>query len=447
MMTLSEAASVLGGRLVGADATFAAVSSDTRRIERGDLFIALQGPHFDGHDFLEQAKAAGAVGALTSRVMDASVAQVVVDDTRLALGRLAAYWRRRFQLPVVAVTGSNGKTTVKNMLASILGQATPALVTQGNLNNDIGMPLTLLRLHAEHAYAVIEMGMNHAGEIDYLTRIARPTVAVITNAGAAHLAGLGSVENVARAKGEIFAGLAEGGVAVINADDPHAPLWHALAATHRRMTFGAKTEADVRVDYRAQADGAEIRLTTPAGTADVRLLLLGRHNALNAAAATAAALAAGADLSAVTTGLAGLHPAPGRLELKRARHARVLDDTYNANPSSLAAGIAVLADMPGRRVLVLGDMAELGPESAQWHREAGAKARAAGVERLYALGENAREAVAAFGDGGRHFTERTALIDALRADWQNDMTILVKGSRVMQMEKVVAALTDGEEKN
>ena len=444
-MTLAAAARVLDGTLRGPDTEFAGVSTDTRQIARGDLFVALTGPHFDGHAFLSEAANRGAVGALVARDVDVPLATVQVDDTRLALGRLAAWWREQFAIPVIAVTGSNGKTTVKNMIAAILAEAGQGLATQGNLNNDIGVPLTLLRLKAGDRHAVVEMGMNHPGEIDYLTRLARPTIALINNAAAAHLAGLGSVEAVARAKGEIYAGLAGDGVAIVNADDAFADLWRGLAAPHRLLTFGLEHPADVSAEYQLDATGSTIHLRTPQGRITMRLSLLGRHNVMNALAASSAALAAGARLQDIQVGLEKLKSVSGRLEVKHGVNgARVLDDTYNANPGSLAAGVEVLKSATGERLLVLGDMGELGEAAADIHRRVGHLAKSLGIEKLYAVGELTKEAVQAFGSGARHFDSQEALIDSLRQGMHADMTILIKGSRLMKMERVVAGIvTDG----
>lgn len=442
MMTLAAAARALDASLHGTDATFLAVSTDTRKTAVGDLFVALQGPNFDGHDFVAAAAQSGAVGAIVSRVIDTSLPFIVVDDTRLALGRLAAHWRGLFSIPVVAVTGSNGKTTVKNMIAAILAESGPGLVTEGNLNNDIGLPLTLLKLRDTNSHAVIEMGMNHAGEIEYLARLTRPGVALITNAGEAHLAGLGNIENVAHAKGEIFAGLAADGTAVINADDTFAALWRGLAAPRRCVTFGLQESADVRATYALDDTGSRVTLATPQGQTTFGLRLLGRHNVLNAAGAAAAAMAAGASLDHVRRGLEKLRPAPGRLELKCGRNdARVLDDTYNANPASLQAAIGVLCEARGERVLALGDMGELGPSAPAIHAHMGELARQQGVNRLLAVGELSKAAVQAFGAGAQHFGSHEALAAALQQQLHGDVTVLVKGSRASRMERVVAAVT------
>ena len=442
MLTLSATAQALNGFFNGADAEFSAVTTDTRVLQRGDLFVALIGPNFDGHGFLGEAQAKGAAGALVSRAIQESIATITVADTRFALGQLAAHWRGRFSIPVVAVTGSNGKTTVKNMLAAIMAETGAGLATQGNLNNDIGVPLTLLRLKHGDRYAVIEMGMNHSGEIEYLTRLTRPTVALITNAGEAHLAGLGSIEAVARAKGEIFSGLAQDGVAVINVDDAHAGMWRTLAAPRRCLSFGLQHPADVSADYTIAITGSIIRLKTSLGESEIRLSLLGKHNVMNALAAAAASLAAGVKLHDIRNGLEKLKTISGRLEIKKgANGARVLDDTYNANPSSLVAGVEVLKEADGERVLVLGDMAELGATAADIHRRAGELARQLGVHKLYAVGELSRNAVMGFGDGAHHYRSQEELVEALLIAMHSDMTVLVKGSRVMRMEKVVEKIT------
>jgi UDP-N-acetylmuramoyl-tripeptide--D-alanyl-D-alanine ligase len=340
------------------------------------------------------------------------------------------------------VTGSNGKTTVKNMLAAIMAETGDGLATEGNLNNDIGVPLTLLRLRDKDRYAVIEMGMNHPGEIDYLTHIARPTVALITNAGEAHLAGLGSVEAVAKAKGEIFSGLAQDGIAVINADDAYAGLWRTLAAPRRCLTFGMSRPADIGAECVPDITGSTVRLKTSQGEMEMRLSLLGKHNVMNSLAAAAASIAAGVSLHDIKSGLEKLKAVSGRLEIKKgANGARVLDDTYNANPSSLVAGVEVLKLASGERALVLGDMAELGDAAPDIHRRVGELAQRLGIHRLFAVGDLSRHAVAGFGEGAKHYPSQEALIDDLLGCMHDDMTVLVKGSRVMRMERVVEQVT------
>lgn len=448
MMMLSMAAKALNGRLIGEDVRFTGVSTDTRKIQSGDLFVALRGEHFDGADFISQSAKSGAVAALVNqdsgyRIQDSAIPLLLVQDTRLALGQLAASWRHKFNIPMVAITGSNGKTTVKEMLASILrvaaGSEDAVLATKGNFNNDIGMPLTLLQLNAQHRYAVIEMGMNHPGEIDYLTQIARPQVALINNASGAHLEGMGSVEAVAHAKGEIFAGLQAGGSAIINSDDEFAPLWRTLAGAHSLLEFGLSDQADVTGQWHPDATGMRLTAQTPSGdfTADIKVP--GEHNARNALAATAAAIALNLPLESIAAGLERFAGVAGRLQRRQGRNNTVvIDDTYNANPASLKAAIAVLAQTAGKRVLVLGDMGELGENAAEFHAGIGIAARDAGIEKLYAMGELSRDTVREFGSTARHFDSAEALQCALEQDLNANTTILVKGSRFMKMERVVA---------
>jgi UDP-N-acetylmuramoyl-tripeptide--D-alanyl-D-alanine ligase len=457
MMLLSQAAEATGGKLLGSDVRFSAVSSDSRKIVPGDLFIALRGEHYDGYDFVATAVQAGAVAALINADSDEQqgtggkkrgtkvapgIPLLLVEDTRLALGRLAGWWRRQFAIPLVAITGSNGKTTVKEMLACILreaaGSADAVLATQGNLNNDIGMPLTLLQLDATHRYAVIEMGMNHPGEIEYLTRVARPDIALINNASGAHLEGLGSVEAVARAKGEIFSGLKHRGTAVINADDVNAPLWRSLAGVNPLLEFGLNPEADVCGKWQSHGYGLRLDVTTPQGIFTADLQVPGAHNARNALAATAAAIVLNISLETIAAGLEKFSGVAGRLQRKDALHgATLIDDTYNANPASMRAAISVLAQVSGKHILVLGDMGELGDEAATFHAEIGSEARRAGIEELYALGALSGNAVREFGSGARHFESIEDLQAALEKELDAKTTVLVKGSRFMKMERVV----------
>jgi UDP-N-acetylmuramoyl-tripeptide--D-alanyl-D-alanine ligase len=443
MMDLQEAGRAVGGRVHGAATRFAGVTTDSRQVAAGDLFVALKGERFDGNEYVGEAMGRGAVAAITSRLVSAQmpVPQVVVDDTRIALGKLAAHWRARFALPLVALTGSNGKTTVKEMLASILaahcGDRTMVLATQGNLNNDIGMPITLLRLRDEHRYAVIEMGMNHAGEIDYLTRIAQPQVAIVNNAQRAHVGILGSLKAIARAKGEIYAGLKPSGIAVVNADDAFAGYWKELNAGRRIVTFGLAEPADVR----ATVEGSQVRFVTPADAFAVDLQVAGEHNVRNALAACAAAHALEIPPHAIQDGLNHFGGVPGRLQRRPGRSGSlVIDDSYNANPESMKAAIRVLAREAGRRVFVMGDMGELGDESAAMHAEVGTFAREAGIDALLALGEASRAAAQAFGAGARHFEALEALIEAAGHEAAAGATLLVKGSRFMQMERVADAM-------
>jgi UDP-N-acetylmuramoyl-tripeptide--D-alanyl-D-alanine ligase len=448
MMDLLEAARATAAGLVGDNCSFSGVSTDSRTIAPGELFVALRGEHFDGHHYVAAAQARGAAAAVVAsdavdRLRSTGLPLIVVAETRLSLGALAADWRSRFTLPLIAVTGSNGKTTTKEMIASILRAAhgDTVLSTQGNYNNDIGLPLTLLRLHAGHRAAIIEMGMNHPGEIAYLAGIARPGVAVVTNAQRAHLAGMGTVEAIAREKGSIYSGLDENGVAVFCADDPWADLWRQQSQGLRRMSFGFAQAADV--SGRVTLHGLENRLLLACGgdETEVVLALPGRHNARNALAAAAAALAAGIPLATVQVGLNSFRGLKGRLQLRQATHgAQLLDDSYNANPDSVRAGIDVLAATVGRKILVLGDMGEIGEMSAQFHDEIGGYAKSQGIDRLLALGEASALAAHNFGAGGEHFTHLAQLIDVLRGELGADTTVLVKGSRFMRMERVVEAL-------
>jgi len=442
---LSQVAAAVGGRLLGADCRIAGVSTDTRAVTAGQLFIALRGERFDAHDFLETAVTAGAAALLVADAarVPAGASAVLVDDTRLALGRLAAAWRRQFSLPVIAVTGSNGKTTTKEMIAAVLkvafGEA--VLATRGNFNNDIGLPLTLLGLDATHRAAVIEMGMNHPGEIGYLTRIGAPTVALVTNAQRAHLEGMGGLDEVAREKGTIFAGLPADGVAVINADDAYAGFWREQVGAQPVRSFGIDQSADVRANLRQHGLETLVTLTAAEGEVEFTLAIPGRHNACNALAAAAACLAAGLPLSAVAEGLATFGGVKGRLQLRQGRNgAQILDDTYNANPDSVRAGIDVLAATIGRKVLVLGDMGEIGEASGQYHDEIGGYAKSQGIDRLFALGDASQQAVRNFGDGARHFCNVDKLIGAVDKELGPDTTVLVKGSRFMKMERVADAL-------
>jgi UDP-N-acetylmuramoyl-tripeptide--D-alanyl-D-alanine ligase len=440
-----------GGVLQGGNAPFAAVTTDTRSLERGSLFVALRGERFDGHEFVAEAASRGAAGAVVGHPVAATIPQVIVPDTLEGLSRFAQAWRRGFRGPVVAVTGSNGKTTVKEMLGAILSRMGACLVTQGNLNNHIGVPLTLCRLDETHRYAVIEMGANHQHEIAHLAALAAPDVGLVINAGPAHLEGFGSLEGVARGKGEMFQALGVEGVAVINADDRYAAFWHGLARLAGRVTtFGVRERADVSardVKPRSLSTGfvTEFDLVTPQGTRHVTLHLAGEHNVMNALAAAAAALAAGATLDAVQLGLEAMRPVAGRLQVKAALHgARLIDDAYNANPGSLRAGLRALAEVPGERWLVLGEMAELGAESPRLHAEIGALARECGVTRLFAIGTAARDAVEAFGEGAAWFADADALVAAVKPGLAPGLTILVKGSRVNRLERVTAALAPGE---
>lgn len=457
LMRLSEAAAATGAELRGRDTFFERVQTDSRTLTPGALFVALKGERFDGHDFVGQAQAAGASAAMVEkgRLLSADseirLPLLLVEDSRAALGKLAACWRRKFTMPLVALTGSSGKTTVKEMLAAILRASCAArfpgldpdscvLATRGNLNNDIGVPLTLLELNTAHRYAVIEMGMNHAGEIRYLAQLAAPDVAVIINAGRAHLGFFGSEEAIARAKGELFEELKPKGVAVLNADDRFAPLWRELARDRRQIDFGIERPAAVTGTYSLGCLESEIALRMPGGEAAARLRVPGLHNVRNALAAAAAAAALDIAPADVAAGLSRFGGIKGRLQKKAGLNgATLIDDTYNANPESVRAAIAVLARVPGRRLLVLGDMGELGPDAPRLHAEAGEAARAAGVDRLYTFGRLAFHAAGAFGSRARHFERIEDLLGEIENALGPDVTMLVKGSRFMQMERVVKA--------
>jgi len=442
---LQELAVLLRAELTGGDGAFLGVSTDTRKLEAGQLFVALRGPRFDGHKFLQEAADRGAAAALVSTASDVAISQVRVPDTLRALGELAADWRRRFAIPVIGITGSFGKTTVKEMVAAILSRRGPLLVTRGNLNNEIGVPLTLFGLAGNHQSAVIEMGANHAREIARLCAIAAPDIGLVTTAGACHLEGFGSLEGVARAKGEMFESLAEDGVAVINADDSYAALWRQLASGRRIVTFGFGPGSDftARNVRQTAADEISFVLVCRAGEADVRLALAGRHNVMNALAAAAAAAQVGADLEQMVQGFGAVAPVSGRMQLLRnCAGGRLIDDSYNASPRAVRAAIEYLCELPGRPWAVLGDMGELGDEGPRLHAEVGRYAREAGVERLFAIGRLSEQTVAAFGAGAQLFHDAASLGAAVREDLGPDVNVLVKGSRMMRMEQVVEALAE-----
>jgi UDP-N-acetylmuramoyl-tripeptide--D-alanyl-D-alanine ligase len=447
---LSQIADWTEGRVHGADVEVTAVTTDTRKPNPGALFVALAGPRFDGHDFIRAPGDPAVAAVMVQREVAGGHPRVEVEDTLQGLTRFAAGWRACVGACVVALTGSNGKTTVKEMLASILSRAGDTLATRGNLNNHIGVPLTLLEVTRAHRYAVIEMGANHPGEIAALTALAQPRVALVNNAGPAHLEGFGDLPGVAAAKGEIYAGLGADGVAVINAEDRFADYWMDLNRGREILRFALEADAEVR--GRRLADG-RLHLSTPLGEILVDLQLPGRHNAMNALAAAAAAIGAEAELETIREGLEAVRSVPGRLRRVTGRDGlEVLDDSYNANPASLVAGLAVLAESAVPRWLVLGDMAELGGAGVDMHRQAGEKAREAGVERLFAFGPQSAETAAAFGAGAEHFLDMNELMGAFLSALTHSSSapcVLVKGSRSMGMERLVAALIDagGREEN
>ena len=436
-MSLKRLAGMIGGEATDNGVEVVGMSHDSRRIEPGNLFCALPGERVDGHEFVARAATAGAAAALVTREVEVDLPQLVVDDVLLAMGRIASSWREQMPATVIGVTGSNGKTTVKEMLAAMLSRMGPTLATQGNYNNEIGVPLTLTRLSPAHQFAVIEMGASRPGDIAYLCEIARPEIAILTNAAAAHLEGFGSLDGVARTKGELFESLAPSGLAVINADDAYSGLWHELAGHCRSITFGTGEQAVVRGHMVA----GRIEVQTPAGEFEYLPSLPGRHNMMNALAATAVAVTLELPLSEIAAALGAMPGVPGRLQVHRHPDGwTLIDDTYNANPASLYAGLQVLTEQGGERWLVLGDMAELGEDSAKLHAEMGQAAADMGVARLFGVGELCRNSVHAFGRGASHYDSHEALASALSAELHSGVNCLVKGSRSMHMERIVQSL-------
>lgn len=440
--TLSSAAESMQGTLHGEDRSFAGVSTDTRTLEEGQLFVALSGPNFDGREFVSQAHGKNAAGAVVDSIVDQDIAQITVDDTRLALGRLGAAWRDGKPATVVGITGSNGKTTLKEMTAACLSQAAPTLATEGNLNNDIGMPLVMLRIDDSHRFAVLEMGANNAGEIAYLTSLAKPDVVTITNAAAAHLEGFGSVEGVAHAKAEILQGKIRPQVAVLNADDEYYSYWLSLVDDVDVLSFGLDDKADIRAEQlESGKDGTHFTLHLLDTRIELTLPLAGVHNVRNACAAAAIATALDVSAGKIKAALESVNPVAGRLQPMPGKDGATLyDDSYNANPLSVIAAAEFLSSLPGESRLVLGDMFELGDEAARLHREVGESIRAAGVDRLFTLGELSVNAADAFGDGASSYESIDALIGDVGSDLSKDVNVLVKGSRSMRMERVVDAL-------
>ncbi len=460
-LSLAQVASVLNVDLIGEDCEFSQVSINTRTLEAGDLFVAIKGDNFDAHDYVQQAEDRGACGLVVEKPVDSTLPQIVVADSRIALGDIASLWSSAFTLPIIAITGSCGKTTVKEMTAAILQAAfceddqACILATQGNLNNDIGVPLTLLRLNKTHKAAVIEMGANHIGEIKQLVDIVQPDVAVITNAGPAHIEGFGSLDGVAQAKGEIYSGIEQGGTAVINADDAYASYWEDVCDTLdkslKRVRFGINHSAEISAQIsdmqQEKITGQQIAMNTPQGQLNICLPQPGMHNVYNALAATAVSLAVGVSLQALKTGLESFTNVSGRLEQKTGLHSsRLFDDTYNANPGSVRAGIEAIKQLKGKYVLVLGDMGELGMEAEALHYELGQDAFSLGIDSLFTLGSLTEATYKGFVDAGadtrqaQYFTDRNDLINELKKMLQSEHVVLIKGSRIMKMEEIVAAL-------
>ncbi|MDH5516683.1 MAG: UDP-N-acetylmuramoyl-tripeptide--D-alanyl-D-alanine ligase [Gammaproteobacteria bacterium] len=442
-MMISELATVFGAKLTVADKEILSVSTDTRTILPGALFVAINGEKFDAHDYLDLAAEKGAVAALVERDVETNLPIIRVKDSRLALGQLASYWRQQQAVKVVGLTGSNGKTTVKEMLSCILSEEGPVLATDGNYNNDIGLPLTLLRIRPEHEYAVIEMGANHIGEIAYLTQLTRPDVALLNNAAPAHLEGFGSMQGVADAKGEIFSGLGAKGVAVINRDDQYSDYWSSLCDQQRKIFFGLDAAADVSTSSDESHYDGRFMLRVNAEETEVRLAVLGYHNLKNALAASAAATAIGVGMSSIKKGLEKFKGVKGRLQVNAvAIDSVVIDDSYNANPASVKAAIDVLAGLNKVSVLVLGDMGELGEDAVKLHSEIGLYAKQKNINSVMTFGELSGFAAESFGENGYSYNDKKALIKDLKKQLEHSIAVLVKGSRSMRMEEVVAALTD-----
>lgn len=446
-LQLADIASAVHGELIGADLCITGVSIDTRTLVAGELYVALSGKNFDGHDFLESAAVKGAVAVLVEHAGLTDLPQIVVKDSHLALAELAGFWRSQCRVKVVGVTGSNGKTTTKELVAAILATRGSTLYTRGNLNNEIGVPLTLLKLDEQHAFAVVEMGANHPGEIAYTSRYAKPDISIITNVGAAHIEGFGSIEGVARSKAEIIASLGLEGVAILNRDDDFYPLWQQLAGERQIVSFGLDNTAtvwatDVNTVLTSHGFTTRFTLMTADAWVVIALRLAGEHNVKNALAAAAAAMQLGFSLSEIQSGLESVKPVTGRMQplLGRKGHT-VIDDTYNANPASLLAALDVLDDQ-AENWLVLGAFGELGLNSAEIHREMGDLIKAKPVQRLFATGELAKHTVDAFGVGGQFFNTQEQLILALNQALTGRETVLVKGSRSQKMENVVASLVD-----
>jgi UDP-N-acetylmuramoyl-tripeptide--D-alanyl-D-alanine ligase len=455
MMTLQQAAGWLPSARVVGDGTvrFNRVHTDTRTLQSGDLFVALKGDNFDAHGFLRQAREKGAVAAIAQHgLVEAGLPGLEVADSKRALGELAAAWRGQFKLPLIAVTGSNGKTTLTQMIAAILRawKSDGAFATEGNFNNDIGVPLTLLRLRASHQAAVVELGMNHPGEIAYLAALAAPTAAVVNNAQREHLEFMSTVEAVARENGTVLAALDASGVAVFPADDDYAPVWREIAGARRTLTFAQSGEADVTVAAHWAEGGWQVAARTPAGPLGFSLHVAGRHNVKNALAAAACALAIDVPLASIAQGLSAFEPVKGRSRSSQIRFSQhvltLIDDTYNSNPDSMKAAIDVLAELPGPRLLVMGDMGEVGDQGPRFHHEAGEQARASGIDLLFTIGAQSAKAQAAFGSG-RHFESMDELIAAVLAQLSQSASVLVKGSRFMKMERAVHAISGVAEVN
>ncbi len=438
-LSFSEIAKITNGQVKGdASGSIDGLSTDTRSLQRGNLFVALRGEKFDPHENIQAGDAKQAAAVLVEREVQTPCVQIIVQDTYAALQQIAVAWRQKFDIPIIGITGSNGKTSVKEFIKAILNTQGEVLATVGNLNNHIGVPLTLAGINASHNFAVIEMGANHAGEIANLTSMVNPSIGVITNVGPAHLEGFGSLQGVAAAKAEIYENLNPQGIAVVNADEPYVEFWQQAIAKRMQLTFGVGENADI---HGKQIDLGLVEITTPVGDCRVELQILGQHGLYNALAATAACVGLGVDLEDIKHGLESTKPVPGRLvRVKGIADSRILDDSYNANPASLFAALDAQRHEPGEHWLVLGDMGELGDDSIDLHEKAGIMAKEYGVTRLFALGDLSKHAVDVFGAGAMHFTSHENLIEKLQAELYENICVLVKGSRAMQLEKVVNAV-------
>ncbi len=449
MIYLNQLAQCLSLPKFAQDLSIARIITDSRQLQAGDLFLAIVGEHFDGHNFITQAEQQGAVAVIVSRAVTTTLPVLMVSDTLQALGKIARCYRQQFDLSVIAITGSNGKTTVKEMVAAILSENGNVVATQGNRNNHIGLPLSLLSINSQHQYAVMEMGANHQGEIKYLSQLAKPTVAVITHAGQAHLQGFGSLEGVAKGKGEIFLGLVPNGIAVLNADDKFYDDWLALTQAYRRLSFGINANADVKAIAETITTKlahlqvmTQFQLQTPQGEIEIQLNLAGLHNVYNALAASAVALAHNLSLCQIQQGLAKMQAVKGRLQVVPAKNnALLIDDSYNANPTSTRMAIDILAKAEGQTIFVLGDLAELGQDAEILHQQLGSYAKQQGIRQLLAVGQLSQLAVTAFGTNAQHFQQQSQLIAYLLKQLNDQQVILVKGSRSQQMERVVQALS------
>lgn len=442
-LSLSYVAEVTGAKWAGHDVIIKKVETDSRKITPGDLFVAIPGERVDGHDYLEEVEKKGAIGALISRKVETTLPTLQVSNTVESLGVLAKAYRSQFDLPIAAVTGSSGKTTVKEMIATILAGVGPVLATRGNLNTDVGVPLTLLQLSPEHRMGIIELGARKAGDIRYLMDLVNPSVSLITNAGVAHLEIFGSEMGIAKAKGEIFTTLSPKGTAVINADDPHADYWHSLIQpTQKVVTFGLQHKADISANHiQLEPNFSIFECLLKEKQLKIHLPVPGIHNVRNALAAAAVTEAMGISIESIQQGLERFKPAAGRLEFKTGyKGACIIDDTYNANPASVRAAILVLSKYPGQKIYVAGDMFELGPNATELHREIGVFAKQSGIHQLLAVGGFTEAMVEGFGSGALHYPNKTELIDAVKKYITEDATVLVKGSRGMRMEEVVNGL-------